>query len=132
MPTECTEVKQQTLGLSLKVWAFHALNAVVPGGGALASAAAAASDEPGRVAAIEPTRSAEILPRLEHFLDYVCDVASYDTNWDVRDMARAIKRVKDVTKAALGTAAGAAGGAKATLERFSADFCKACAGKERG
>lgn len=55
-----SEVKQQILGLALKVWAFHALNAVGEAPEGKAAGAGGPPQEP-----VSPEESASLLPRLE-------------------------------------------------------------------
>jgi len=97
--TERQEVKQQILGLSLKVWAFHALNAW--------GETSIWQQQGGDGAVIEPglprEQSAQILARLEAVADHIMLMASYDTAWDVRDTARALQQVKNAGKAAMNT-----------------------------
>jgi len=99
-PTERQEVKQQILGLSLKVWAFHALNA-------WGEISIWQQQGAGDGAVVEPglprEESAQILARLEALADHIMVMASYDTAWDVRDTARALQQVKNAGKAAMNT-----------------------------
>jgi len=119
--TERQEVKQQTLVLGLKVWAFHALSSweqtVASTGGKVP---AAVGKQPG----VTPQESAKLLPRLEALVDHVANVASYDSAWDVRDTARALRHLKDAAKQGLdaGDEAVVAG----SLEAFGLAYCRAC------
>ncbi|CAK0837360.1 unnamed protein product, partial [Prorocentrum cordatum] len=101
--SERQEVKQQILGLGLKVWAFHLLNSrgEVPRGDQDACAEAHVTELPAE-------ESARLLPRLEALVDHVSDLAAYDTVWDVRDTARALRQLKQGAKAGLAADEGAA------------------------
>eukprot|EP00397_Hematodinium_sp_SG-2012_P002183 GEMP01002189.1.p1 GENE.GEMP01002189.1~~GEMP01002189.1.p1 ORF type:complete len:788 (-),score=149.94 GEMP01002189.1:2576-4939(-) len=85
MPSETPEVKHQILIFGLKVWAFHALNRA----------------EDSSNSSFDPEESRKILPRLEAIFDHICKVASYDSEIDVRDMARNIAAMKNATMAAM-------------------------------
>jgi len=99
---ERQEVKQQIMGLSLKVWAFHSLNAT------------GKSDTAG----FTSEESKAVLPRLEMLVDYILDLASYDNGWDIRDTARALRRLKASAKAALAE--------DSSPDSFGLSYCRAC------
>eukprot|EP00930_Biecheleria_cincta_P082896 TRINITY_DN72538_c0_g1_i1.p1 TRINITY_DN72538_c0_g1~~TRINITY_DN72538_c0_g1_i1.p1 ORF type:complete len:960 (+),score=280.87 TRINITY_DN72538_c0_g1_i1:92-2881(+) len=117
--TERQEVKQQILTLSLKVWAFHTLNAR---GDAITGQAddSSASSKSGPRVSVE--ESAQLLPRLEAIVDHIGNLAAFDAAWDVRDTARALKKVKEVAKGCL--AAGTEG--SSDTEKLGVWYCRAC------
>lgn len=108
---ERQEVKQQVLMLSVKVWAFHALNALsmLPDG------------EEGKGQLLTAEESAKVLPRLEAVVDHVMKLASLDIEWDVRDTARVLRGLKAAAKARIekGEEAGSA------LEELGMWYCRA-------
>lgn len=114
--TEATEVKQQAILLSVRVWAFHALNAKTK-----AADAPAPTGEPDRSKPMAPEWSATIVDRCEQMCDYVMEISGLDENWDVRDMSRGLKVIKAAAKQSL-TEAGPAG----SLTDFGSAFSKAC------
>lgn len=99
---ERQEVKQQIMGLSLKVWAFHSLNAT------------GKSDTEG----FTPEDSKALLPRLEMLVDYILELAAFDNAWDIRDTARALRRLKASAKAALAE--------DSSPDSFGLSYCRAC------
>lgn len=130
--SERPEVKQQTLALALKVWAFHSLNAKGEISADNAGAVAGASPDVGGQGAVAkqptmtPEESLQVLPRLEAIVDHVSELASFDAVWDVRDTARALKKLRDAAKASLST--GDAAAASPGLTALGAWYCKACVG----
>lgn len=130
--TERQEVKQQALGLALKVWAFHTLNARgdVPTAGSSGEVpepgvgAPAAAKQP----LVTPEESGALLPRLEAVVEHITDLASYDAAWDVREMARAFKKLREAAKAGLAGDLGSAGAPPAGLEGLGAWYAKTCVG----
>lgn len=131
---ERQEVKRQIIGLGLKVWAFHSLNARgelpdpsppegddAEGKATEGEAATALAKQP-RVTVEE---SIALLPRLTALVDHINNMASFDSSWDVRDTARALKRLKDVAST---TGDGSAGDEAAkSLQALGLGFCRACA-----
>jgi len=126
--SERQEVKQQVLGLSLKVWAFHALNAKGQAEAIckpVASGAAASGSAPTQPAPrVTPEESTALLPRLEAMVDYIGSVAALDPVWDVRDMARAISKLKANAKQAM--ADGTDSDATATVASLAGISLKYC------
>lgn len=116
---ERQEVKQQILGLSLKVWAFHTLNSA-----GLVAARPVSEASPSKKSSekqcdrISPEESTTLLPRLEALIDYILQLASYDAAWDIRDMARALGKLKSLTKESMSESNGPGA--------FALSYCRAC------
>lgn len=123
---ERQEVKQQILVLGLKVWAFHLLNSrgEVP---TKETASVSEGKDAGTAKDAAPLpnvttdESEKLLPRLEAIVDHMSNLASFDTSWDVRDTARALKSIKESAKAALSSDAAAT-----PLEQMGLWYCRAC------
>jgi vesicle coat complex subunit len=111
--SERQEVKQQILGLSLKVWAFHTLNSqeLLP--------PRPASDK--KLPSLDVEESKKLLTRLEALVDYTLDLATYDSCWDVRDTARALRKLKQAAKDSLD-----AGISDAESGSVGLSYCRAC------
>jgi len=107
---ERQEVKQQILGLSLKVWAFHGMNSA-----GLISANEKQPDAFG----VEESKT--LLVRLEAVVDHILNVAAYDACWDIRDTARAFRQLKDTAKASLVSGSTSEGAAS-----FGMSYCRTC------
>mmetsp|Transcript_46139 Transcript_46139/g.128346 ORF Transcript_46139/g.128346 Transcript_46139/m.128346 type:complete len:916 (-) Transcript_46139:90-2837(-) len=123
---ERQEVKQQILGLSLKVWAYHAMNTR----GEVADPALDAGADAGRrQPRVTPAESTALLPRLEAIVDHIGVVASLDSGWDVRDMARAIAKLKTAAKQALEE--GTDGVPVTPLGQLGLKYCKSCVDGEQ-
>ncbi|CAE8660960.1 unnamed protein product, partial [Polarella glacialis] len=127
-------VKQQILVLGLKVWAFHTLNSqgdsltgqkenvAPPEDQASHDAAGSRKSAPKTAPRVSSEESAQILARLEGLVDHIYTTAAFDVAWDVRDSARALKRMKGVAKAALNS--GSEGGN--AMEKLGAWYCRSC------
>jgi len=119
--SERQEVKQQILVLGLKVWAFHSLNSrgEVPSKEVEESKEAGAKGATASDMNVTAEESTKLLPRLEAIVDHISTLASFDTSWDVRDTARALKSIKESAKVALN-------GGKSPLEQMGLWYCRAC------
>eukprot|EP00927_Polykrikos_kofoidii_P053822 TRINITY_DN48377_c0_g1_i1.p1 TRINITY_DN48377_c0_g1~~TRINITY_DN48377_c0_g1_i1.p1 ORF type:complete len:973 (+),score=238.52 TRINITY_DN48377_c0_g1_i1:78-2996(+) len=122
--SERPEVKQQIIGLSLKVWTFHALNA--RGEATLSDAQSDdKSGEEKQMPVLTADESKTLLPRLEALVDYIGTIASYDVVWDVRDTARALTKLKLSAKKALDSdSAAALNDAASSLACLSLAYCR--------
>lgn len=118
--SERQEVKQQILTLALKVWAFHLLNSRGDAITGQADQGSTSSKNGGPRVSVE--ESAQLLPRLEAIVDHISNLAAFDAAWDVRDTARALKKVKEVAKGCL--AAGTEGSTH--TEQLGVWYCRAC------
>jgi hypothetical protein len=126
--SERQEVKHQILGLSLKNWAFHSLNAQGKAAELIGKSDDTSSPDKSTQLAFTSEDSAALLPRLEAITDHIINVAAYDLAWDVRDMARALKKLKAEAKAAMAKELAGSAVIDGSLEQLSLAYCNACLG----
>ena len=148
---ETIEMKHQIMSLALKVWAFYFFSnpdTEIPvnesvaadrssatdnkdGGGSASSSPGDTATPPaslgGKGKRVPSTAQRKaFLERLELLVDYVCDLAKKDPEWDLRDMARVILRIKTLAKEGEQggtTAEGAGGGTAEAGENFAKTYC---------
>jgi len=91
---EKQEVKQQIMGLSFKVCSFHSLNAR----GEIPSTLGGDGKDDAVAAGCSPEDSAKLFPRLEKIAEHIAELAAFDSSWDVRDAARALRKLRESAK----------------------------------